>query len=219
MSISQNIIDKNDSVALVGLGYVGLPLAVVLGKKINVIGFDISPAKIKMLENFQDPSEELTEEQLKDTTVHYTSNPADLKKASFVIVAVPTPIDSAKNPDLTPILKASRTVGENLKPGAIVVFESTVFPGVTEDICGPEIEKYSGLKCGVDFKLGYSPERINPGDKEHTIEKILKIVAGQDPETLEEVAKIYELVVEPGVHKASSIKVAESAKVIEKHTT
>ena len=198
MELSEKIIQKQESIAIVGLGYVGLPLAAALGKKVKVIGFDISSEKIGMLEKYMDPSEELTEDQLKATDIHYTSNPGDLNKAGFIIVAVPTPIDSAKNPDLTPILKASQTVGENLKKNSLVVFESTVYPGVTEEICGPQIEKFSGMKCGIDFKLGYSPERINPGDKEHTIEKILKIVAGQDEETLNDVARVYELVVEPG---------------------
>jgi len=215
MSLSDQIISKEESIAVVGLGYVGLPLAIALGKKARVTGFDISEPRIKMLKNNIDPSEELSADQLKASQVQYTSDPADLKKCAFIIVAVPTPIDSAKNPDLTPILAASRTVGQNLKKNAVVVFESTVYPGVTEDVCGPALEKYSGLKCGEDFKLGYSPERINPGDKEHTIEKILKIVAGQDEETLNDVARVYEMVVEPGVHRASSIKVAEAAKVIE----
>ncbi len=215
MSIFEEIKEKKTAVAVVGLGYVGLPLAVALGKKIKTIGFDINPARVEMLHNNQDPSEELTEEELKATTVDYTADPFRLKEAKFIIVAVPTPIDGAQNPDLTPLVKASKTVGENLSKGSIVVFESTVYPGVTEDVCGPELEKHSGLKCGVDFKLGYSPERINPGDREHTLERILKIVSAEDAQTLDVVAKVYELVVIPGVHRASSIKVAEAAKVIE----
>ncbi len=203
------------TIAVVGLGYVGLPLAVALGQKTKVIGFEISPERVEMLKNNVDPSRELTEAELKDTTVEYTCDPEALKRASFIIVAVPTPIDKAKNPDLTPVIRASETVGANLSKGAIVVYESTVYPGVTEDVCGKILEKTSGMVCGKDFKLGYSPERINPGDKEHTLKKILKIVSAQDAETLDVVAAVYEMVVEAGVYRAGSIKVAEAAKVIE----
>ncbi len=215
MSSIEKIVNQEEKIAVVGLGYVGLPLAVALGKKAKVIGFDISSQRIEMLKNGEDPSKELTKDQLNATTINYTAQPSKLQEASFIIIAVPTPIDNAQNPDLTPVIKACDTVGSYLKKGSIVVFESTVYPGVTEDICGPRLEKVSGLKCGKDFKLGYSPERINPGDKEHTLEKILKIVSGQDEQTLDTVAAVYELVVEPGVHRASSIKVAEAAKVIE----
>lgn len=207
--------NQNHYVAVVGMGYVGLPLAVALGKKIKVLGFDISESKIKMLRNHEDPSKELSKEQLKNTKIEFSTNPIDLRKAKFIIIAVPTPINQAKNPDLTPILKAAKTIGENLTEGSIVVLESTVYPGVTEEVLGPELAKHSGLKQGTDFKLGYSPERINPGDKEHTLENVTKVVAGEDVKTLEIVANIYELVVQVGVHRASSIKVAEAAKVIE----
>lgn len=203
------------SVAVVGLGYVGLPLAVALGKKARVIGFDISKKRVDMLKEGKDPSKELTFQELSATKIEYTADPARLKDASFIIVAVPTPIDEAHNPNLTPVRKAARTVGENLRPGSIVVFESTVYPGVTEEICGPILEEASGLVCGKDFKLGYSPERINPGDREHTLEKIVKVVAAQDSDSLEIVAGVYELVVKAGLHRAANIKVAEAAKVIE----
>lgn len=203
-------------VAIVGLGYVGLPLALAFGRKIRTIGFDISQEKIHSYVGGVDPTREQSESVFKAATkLEFTSNPASLKEADFVIVAVPTPVDQAKTPDLEPCIRASQTVGENLKAGAVIVFESTVYPGVTEDVCGPLIEKYSGKKRGLDFKLGYSPERINPGDHEHTLEKIIKVVSGEDDETLDAVASLYSLVVSAGVFKATSIKVAEAAKVIE----
>ena len=203
------------TIAVVGLGYVGLPVAVAFGKKARTIGFDISEKRVVELSKGFDATGEVLKEDLKAADVIYTTDPAQLKKADFIIVAVPTPIDDAKRPDLTPVIKASETVGRNLSRGAIVVYESTVYPGVTDDICLPILERESGLKGGVDFKVGYSPERINPGDREHTFTKIKKVVSGQDAESLEVIAEVYGSVVEAGVYKASSIKVAEAAKVIE----
>ncbi|WP_321390971.1 nucleotide sugar dehydrogenase [uncultured Desulfuromusa sp.] len=209
------IVGKQAKIAVVGLGYVGLPLAAVFGKKVDVIGFEIHTGKVQQLKAGYDATGELTAEDLQNTTIEYTLNPEDLKKADFIIVTVPTPIDKNNNPDLSPVEKASKTIGQNLKKGAIIVYESTVYPGVTEEICVPILEQESGLKCGLDFKVGYSPERINPGDKVHTVEKIKKVVSGMDDETLETVAQVYELVITAGIHRASSIKVAEAAKVIE----
>jgi UDP-N-acetyl-D-galactosamine dehydrogenase len=203
------------AIAVVGLGYVGLPLAAAFGRLAKVIGFDISTRKVKELCEGLDSTGELTTEELASTRIEYSNDPECLKEASFFIVTVPTPIDKYKKPDLTPVVSASRTIGQNLCRGSIVVYESTVYPGVTEEICVPILEEESGLKCGVDFSVGYSPERINPGDKVHTVDKIVKVVSGQDAETLETVAQVYELVVTAGVHRASSIKVAEAAKVIE----
>ena len=211
----EEIVEKKARIAVVGLGYVGLPLAAAFGKKVDVIGFEIHAEKVKQLKAGYDATGELTAEDLKKTTIEYTIDPKDLKTADFIIVTVPTPIDKNNNPDLTPMEKASTTIGQNLKKGAIIVYESTVYPGVTEDICVPILEQESGLKCGIDFKVGYSPERINPGDKVHTVEKIMKVVSGMDGETLETVAQVYELVITAGIHRASSIKVAEAAKVIE----
>jgi len=211
----EKIVAKEARIAVVGLGYVGLPLAAAFGRKVDVLGFDIHAEKVSQLKGGFDATGELTEEELASTEIAYTTNPADLQTGDFIIVTVPTPIDKNNNPDLYPMEAASKTIGQNLKKGAIVVYESTVYPGVTEDICVPILEKESGLTCGVDFKVGYSPERINPGDKVHTVDKIIKVVSGQDDETLETVAKVYELVVTAGVHRASSIKVAEAAKVIE----
>lgn len=202
-------------IAVVGLGYVGLPIAVAFGKRQRVIGFDINKAKIAELREGLDRTGEVSSADLKATAVHYTYQPSDLKAADFIIVAVPTPINEALQPDLTALRKSSELIGANLSPGSIVVFESTVYPGATEEVCQPILERASGMKCGVDFKLGYSPERINPGDKEHTLEKITKVVSAQDDATLEIVANTYELVVKAGIHRASSIMVAEAAKVIE----
>jgi UDP-N-acetyl-D-galactosamine dehydrogenase len=202
-------------IAVVGLGYVGLPIAVAFGKRRRVIGFDINKAKIAELQKGHDRTGEVSPADLKATDVQYTFQPSDLKAADFIIVAVPTPINEALQPDLTALCKSSELIGANLSPGSIVVFESTVYPGATEEVCQPILEKASGMKCGVDFKLGYSPERINPGDKEHTLEKIIKVVSAQDDASLEIVANTYELVVKAGIHRASSIKVAEAAKVIE----
>lgn len=211
----ETIKKKQAKIALVGLGYVGLPLAAAFGKVVEVLGFDINDKKIAELRRGYDATGELSEEQLAATRIDYTLDPARLKEARFFIVTVPTPIDEHRRPDLRPVESAARTIGRNLMPGSIVVFESTVYPGVTEEICVPILETESGLKCGVDFKVGYSPERINPGDKVHTVDKIVKVVSGQDEEALETIASVYALVVTAGVHRAASIKVAEAAKVIE----
>ena len=215
MSLYEKIVAGEEKIALVGLGYVGMPIAVAIAKKVKVIGFDLNAAKIELYKSGIDPTNEVGNDVIKNTKVDFTSDPARLKEAKFHIVAVPTPVNDDHTPDLTPVEGASRILGQNITKGSIVVFESTVYPGVTEEICVPIIEKESGLKCGVDFKIGYSPERINPGDKVHRLETITKIVSGMDAETLDEVAKVYELVVEAGVHRAESIKVAEAAKVIE----
>ena len=203
-------------VAVVGLGYVGLPLAVEFGKKVRTIGFDLSAAKIENYKKFIDPTGEVSTEQLQAARqLEVTTDPAMLAQADYVVVAVPTPVDIAHNPDFTPLAGASTTVGKHMKKDAIVVFESTVYPGATEEVCIPLLEKHSGMKWKEDFHVGFSPERINPGDKEHTLTTILKVVSGDDAETLESVAQLYESVVTAGVHRASSIKVAEAAKVIE----
>lgn len=215
MNLYERIVNKEESVAVVGLGYVGMPIAVAFAHKINVIGFDISKAKIELYRNGIDPTKEVGDMVIKETTVKFTSDETDLSSAKFIIVAVPTPVNSDHTPDLKPIESASKTVGRNLTQGSIVVFESTVYPGVTEEICVPILEKESGLICGKDFKVGYSPERINPGDKVHRLETIVKVVAGMDKESLDIISSIYELVVEAGVYRADSIKVAEAAKVIE----
>jgi UDP-N-acetyl-D-glucosamine/UDP-N-acetyl-D-galactosamine dehydrogenase len=215
MNLYERIVKKQEKISLVGLGYVGMPIAVAFAKKVDVIGFDVNKVKIELYKSGIDPTKEVGNEVIKNTTVEFTSDEAKLREAKFHIVAVPTPVNADHTPDLTPVESASRTLGRNLTKGSVVVFESTVYPGVTEDICVPILEKESGLKCGVDFKIGYSPERINPGDKVHRLETIVKIVSGMDAETLDTVAKVYELVVEAGVHRAESIKVAEAAKVIE----
>lgn len=209
----QNTNDRK--VAVVGLGYVGLPIAVAFGKYHPTIGFDINKSKIEELQKGFDRTGEVSADDLKASQVQYTAEPAELKKADFIIVAVPTPINEALQPDLKALRMSSELIGKNMSPGTIVVYESTVYPGVTEEVCLPILEKTSGLKSGVDFKVGYSPERINPGDKEHTLEKIVKVVSAQDEESLEIVASTYARVVKAGIHKASSIKVAEAAKVIE----
>ena len=215
MVTADKIVAGQARIAVVGLGYVGLPLAAAFGKKTEVVGYDISRKKIEELKSGFDATGELSREDLVSTRIDYTLDPARLKETSFIIVTVPTPIDEHRTPDLGPVISSSTTIGRNLSPGTIIVYESTVYPGVTEEICVPILERESGLKCGRDFKVGYSPERINPGDKVHTVDKIVKVVAGEDDETLETVAKVYELVVTAGVHRASSIKVAEAAKVIE----
>jgi len=203
-------------VAVVGLGYVGLPLAVEFGKKVRTIGFDLSAAKIENYKQFIDPTGEVSTEQLQSAKqLEVTTDPAMLAEADYVVVAVPTPVDIAHNPDFTPLIGASTTVGKHMKKDAIVVFESTVYPGATEEVCIPLLEKHSGLKWKQDFHVGFSPERINPGDKEHTLTTILKVVSGDDADSLEKIAQLYESVVTAGVHRASSIKVAEAAKVIE----
>lgn len=215
MSLYEKIVNKKEKIAVIGLGYVGMPIAVAFAKKVDVIGFDLNKQKINLYESGIDPTNEVGNDTIKKTTVDFTSDETRLKEAKFHIIAVPTPINSDKTPDLAPVEGASSIIGRNLTRGSIVVYESTVYPGVTEDICIPILEKESGLKCGVDFKVGYSPERINPGDKVHTLEKIIKIVSGMDDESLQEISKVYELVIEAGVHRASSIKVAEAAKVVE----
>ena len=215
MSLYEDIVNGKEKLSLVGLGYVGMPIAVAFARKIKVVGFDLNAAKIDLYKSGVDPTNEVGDDVIKNTTIEFTADPSKLREAKFHIVAVPTPVNDDHTPDLTPVEGASRILGQNLTKGSIVVFESTVYPGVTEDICVPILEKESGLKCGVDFKIGYSPERINPGDKVHRLETITKIVSGMDEETLNEVAHIYELVVEAGVYRAESIKVAEAAKVIE----
>lgn len=215
MKIVNDLINRKEKIAVIGLGYVGMPLAVAFAKKVNVIGFDLNDNKINLYKSGIDPTNEVGNEAIINTTVDFTSDPSRLKEAKVHIVAVPTPINSDKTPDLTPVEGASTIVGKNLTKGSIVIYESTVYPGVTEDICLPILERESGLKCGEDFKIGYSPERINPGDKVNTLENIIKIVSGIDSETLEEISKLYELVIKAGVHKASTIKVAEAAKVVE----
>jgi UDP-N-acetyl-D-glucosamine/UDP-N-acetyl-D-galactosamine dehydrogenase len=211
----QNIINKKDKIALIGLGYVGLPIALAFSKKCSVIGFDINAERIALMKQSIDPSNELPKEAFDNCDIIFTNSLDVLKQATFFIVAVPTPVDVHNVPDLTAVKKASETVGKVLKKGDYVVYESTVYPGCTEEDCLPILEKLSGLQLGSDFKLGYSPERINPGDKEHTLENIVKVVSGSDGEALEVIAGVYSLVVKVGVHKASSIKVAEAAKIIE----
>ncbi|MFA5574132.1 MAG: nucleotide sugar dehydrogenase [Brumimicrobium sp.] len=214
-SIHAKLINREEKLAVIGLGYVGLPIALEFAKKMNVIGFDINPQRIELMRKGIDPSNELDSENFENRTIEFTANPVDLKAAKFFIVAVPTPIDDAHLPDLKPLLSASATVGEALKKGDYVVFESTVYPGCTEEDCVPILEEYSNLQAYTDFKVGYSPERINPGDKVHTLQNVVKVVSGNDKESLEEIAKVYEEVVEAGVHRASGIKVAEAAKIIE----
>ena len=215
MSLYEKLVNGEEKLSLVGLGYVGMPIAVAFAKKIKVVGFDLNTEKIKLYQSGIDPTREVGNEVIKNTAVDFTADETKLREARFHIVAVPTPVNDDHTPDLSPVEGASTILGRNLTKGSIVVFESTVYPGVTEDICIPILEKESGLKCGVDFKIGYSPERINPGDKVHRLETITKIVSGMDDETLEEIANVYQLVVEAGVHRAESIKVAEAAKVIE----
>lgn len=214
-ALYEKILSGEEKISLVGLGYVGMPIAVAFAKKVKVVGFDLNEAKINLYKNGIDPTREVGDEAIKATTIEFTADESKLKEAKFHIVAVPTPVNDDHTPDLRPVESASRILGRNLSKGSVVVFESTVYPGVTEEVCMPILEKESGLKCGVDFKIGYSPERINPGDKVHRLETITKIVSGMDEESLDLIAKVYELVVEAGVYKAESIKVAEAAKVIE----
>lgn len=214
-NLYNEILKRKEKISLIGLGYVGMPIAVAFSKKADVIGFDLNEKKVELYKQGKDPTCEVGDEAIAACTVDFTADPTRLKEAKFHIVAVPTPVNKDHTPDLTPVEGASRILGQNLTKGSVVVFESTVYPGVTEEVCVPILEKESGLKCGVDFKIGYSPERINPGDKVHRLETIVKIVSGMDEETLDTVAKVYELVVEAGVHRAESIKVAEAAKVIE----
>lgn len=215
MNLYKKLLNKQAKISLVGLGYVGMPIAVAFSKRVDVIGFDVNEEKVNLYKKGIDPTKEVGDADIKKCTVEFTCDEKRLKEAEFHIVAVPTPVKKDKTPDLIPVESASRIVGRNLTEGSIVVYESTVYPGVTEEICVPILEKESGLKCGIDFKVGYSPERINPGDKVHRLESIIKIVSGMDEESLDTIAKTYELVVDAGVHRAESIKVAEAAKVIE----
>lgn len=216
MSLYEKLINKEEKLSLVGLGYVGMPIAVAFAAKgIDVIGFDLNKAKIELYKSGVDPTKEVGDDVIKNTSVEFTSDENELKKAKFHIVAVPTPVNTDHTPDLTPVIGASEIVGRNLVKGSVVVYESTVYPGVTEDVCIPILEKESGLKCGIDFKIGYSPERINPGDKVHRLENIHKIVSGMDKESLEEIKNVYDLVIEVGTHPVSTIKTAEAVKVVE----
>ena len=215
MSIYEKLVSKQEKLCVIGLGYVGMPIAISFAKYIDVIGFDINKNKINLYKSGIDPTDEVGNQAIKDSTMIFTNDESQIRTAKFHIVAVPTPINQDKTPDLDPVEQSSKILGRNLTKGSIVVYESTVYPGVTEDICIPILEKESGLKNGIDFKVGYSPERINPGDKINTLENIVKIVSGQDEESLNEIAKVYELVIKAGIHRASSIKVAEAAKVVE----
>jgi len=211
----QELVNKKARLALIGLGYVGLPLALEFAKKISVIGFDINKKRVGMMQQKIDPSKEIASEAFENKDIIFTDDLEILKQAHFYIIAVPTPVDKYNVPDLKPLLSASETVGKVLKKGDFVVYESTTYPGCTEEDCLPVLEKFSGLVGGVDFKLGYSPERINPGDKKNTLRSVVKVVSGNDADSLEEIARTYELVVDPGVHRASSIKVAEASKIVE----
>ena len=216
MSLYNELVNNTESLALVGLGYVGMPIAVAFAKKgLSVIGFDLNNEKIQLYKNGKDPTKEVGDDAIKNTTVQFTADETELKKAKFIIVAVPTPVNTDHTPDLTPVIGASEIVGRNLVPGSIVVYESTVYPGCTEDVCIPILEKESGLKCGVDFKVGYSPERINPGDKVHRLENIHKIVSGIDADSLAEIKAVYDLVIEVGTHPVSNLRTAEAVKVVE----
>ena len=216
MSLYKKLLSKEEILSVVGLGYVGMPIAIAFAKKgLNVIGFDLNATKIELYKNGVDPTKEVGDEAIRTTTVQFTSNEEDLKKAKFHIVAVPTPVNTDHTPDLTPVIGASKILGRNLTKGAVVVYESTVYPGCTEDVCIPILEKESGLRCGIDFKIGYSPERINPGDKVHRLENIHKIVSGMDAESLEEIKKVYDVVIEVGTYPVSNIKTAEAVKVVE----
>ncbi len=215
MNLYKELMDRKEKLAVVGLGYVGLPLAVAFARKLDVIGFDTSSAKIELYNQGIDPTKEVGNEAIKSTTMYFTDDEKKLKEAKFFVAAVPTPVRKDTTPDLSPVESATAIIGRNLTKGSVVVYESTVFPGVTEEICVPILEKESGLICGTDFKVGYSPERINPSDKEHILSNIIKIVSGMDEETLEVIARTYELVALAGVFRATSIKVAEAAKVIE----
>ena len=216
MFLYEKIVGKKEKISLVGLGYVGMPIAVAFAQKgIDVIGFDLNKAKIDLYKSGVDPTKEVGDEAIKNTTVCFTYDEKDLQKAKFHIVAVPTPVNTDHTPDLTPVVGASEIIGRNLVKGSVVVYESTVYPGVTEDVCIPILEKKSGMKCGIDFKVGYSPERINPGDKVHRLENIHKIVSGMDEESLEEIKNVYDIVIEAGTYPVSTIKTAEAVKVVE----
>lgn len=215
IELYKKILNGQEKIAVIGLGYVGLPLAVSFAKKIKVVGFDIDQKKIEKYKDGIDVTKEIGNEEIRKSNVDFTSDEVELRNCKFHIVSVPTPVNSNKIPDLTPVIGASKTIGRNLTNGSVVVYESTVYPGVTEEVCIPILEKESGLKCGEDFKVGYSPERINPGDKVNTLENIVKIVSGMDKDTLGVIAKVYEIIIKAGVYRAESIKVAEAAKVIE----
>lgn len=216
MTLYERLLAKEESLALVGLGYVGMPIAHAFAKKgLNVIGFDLNKPKIELYKSGIDPTKEVGDDEIKNTRIHFTATESELKKAKFIIVAVPTPVNTDHTPDLTPVIGASEIVGRNLVSGAIVVYESTVYPGCTEDVCIPILEKESGLRCGVDFKVGYSPERINPGDKIHRLENIKKIVSGIDDESLKEIKAVYDLVIEVGTYPVSNLRTAEAVKVVE----
>lgn len=215
MSLYNDLVNGKEKLSLVGLGYVGMPIAVAFAKKVKVIGFDLNKEKINLYKSGIDPTKEVGDDAIKATKVEFTDDETRLREAKFHIVAVPTPVNQDKTPDLSPVEGASKILGRNLSKGSIVVFESTVYPGVTEDVCVPILEKESGLKCGTDFKVGYSPERINPGDKVHTLPNIRKIVSGMDAESLREIKNVYDLVIEVGTYPVSSIKTAEAIKVVE----
>ena len=216
MELYDRLVDKEESLALVGLGYVGMPIAHAFAKKgLNVIGFDLNTAKIELYKLGIDPTLEVGDEEIKNTKIQFTADEKELQKAKFIIVAVPTPVNTDHTPDLTPVIGASEIVGRNLVPGSIVVYESTVYPGCTEDVCIPILEKESGMQCGEDFKVGYSPERINPGDKVHRLENIHKIVSGIDEESLQEIKAVYDLVIKVGTHPVSNLRTAEAVKVVE----
>lgn len=215
MSLYERILSRDEKIALVGLGYVGMPIAVAFAKHADVIGFDLNEEKIALYKNGFDPTNEIGSEGIKETTVDFTADETRLREAKFIIVAVPTPVNTDHTPDLTPVVGASKLIGRNLTKGSIIVYESTVYPGCTEDVCIPILERVSGLKCGVDFKVGYSPERINPGDRVHRLENIHKIVSGMDEESLDEIKNVYDIVIEVGTHPVSNIKTAEAVKVVE----
>lgn len=215
MSLYERILSRDEKIALVGLGYVGMPIAVAFAKHADVIGFDLNEEKIALYKNGFDPTNEIGSEGIKETTVDFTADETRLREAKFIIVAVPTPVNTDHTPDLTPVVGASELIGRNLTKGSIIVYESTVYPGCTEDVCIPILERVSGLKCGVDFKVGYSPERINPGDRVHRLENIHKIVSGMDEESLDEIKNVYDIVIEVGTHPVSNIKTAEAVKVVE----
>lgn len=215
MSLYQNIIRKKTKISVIGLGYVGMPIAVAFAKKVSVVGYDLSQEKIDLYKSGIDPTNEVGDDVIRETTVEFTSDEEKLNEARFHIIAVPTPVNLDHTPNLFPVESASRTLGRNLARGSIVVYESTVYPGVTEDVCIPILEKESGLKCGIDFKVGYSPERINPGDKVHRLENIRKIVSGMDADSLNEIKNIYDLVIQVGTYPVSNIKTAEAIKVVE----
>ena len=215
MSLHEKLFLREEKLAIVGLGYVGMPIAVAFAKKVDVIGFDLNREKINLYKQGIDPTKEVGDEAIRNTTVDFTDDETRLREAKFIIVAVPTPVNTDHTPDLTPVIGASEIIGRNLTKGSVIVYESTVYPGCTEDVCIPMLEKESGMKCGADFKVGYSPERINPGDKAHRLENIRKIVSGMDSESCEEIKKVYDLVIEVGTYPVSNIKTAEAVKVVE----